>query len=47
MKAAPPPGEGGKAPVPFFGTWRRAYGVIVVALGVDVALLYALTRWVS
>lgn len=34
-------------PVPLFGTWRRAYFVVVAFLTVNVALLYAVTRWVS
>lgn len=34
-------------PAPLFGTWRRAYVVVVAVLALNVALLYALTRWVS
>ena len=33
--------------VPLFGTWRRAYAAVVLALAVDVALLYAVTRLLS
>ena len=33
--------------VPLFGTWRRAYAAVVAALALNVALLYALTRWLS
>ena len=36
-----------ETPVPLFGTWRRAYVSAVVALAVNVALLYAVTWWVS
>lgn len=45
MKTATPDRE--DEPVPLFGTWRRAYVAVVIALGVNVALLYAVTRWVS
>ena len=34
-------------PVPLFGTWRRAYATVVAVLATDVALLYALTQWLS
>ncbi len=44
MKPTTPDDEG---PVPLFGTWRRAYAAVVIALAVNVALLYAVTRWVS
>ena len=37
----------GETTVPLFGTWRRAYAAVVVALAVDVALLYAVTRLLS
>ncbi len=34
----------GGAPVPLFGSWRRAYALVVALLAGEVALLYALTR---
>lgn len=37
----------GDEPAPPFGTWRRAYAVVVAVLVVNVALLFALTWWVS
>jgi len=31
--------------VPLFGTWRKAYLLIVVAFVFEVALLYAISRY--
>ena len=33
--------------VPLFGTWRNAYWVVVLALVVNILLLYACTRLLS
>ena len=33
--------------VPLFGTWRRAYVVVLAVLVVNILLLYGWTRWLS
>jgi hypothetical protein len=32
-------------PPPILGSWRRAYALILIELGVTVLALYALARW--
>ena len=32
-------------PPPVFGTWSRAYALVIGELALVVALLYALSRW--
>jgi hypothetical protein len=36
--------ENGNERVPLFGTWRRAYIVVVAVFVVEVALFYAMSR---
>lgn len=33
--------------VPVFGTWRRAYGLAMGLFAIEIALLYAFTRYFS
>ncbi len=37
-------GDAENARVPLFGTWRKAYAVVVAAFAFDVALFYAISR---
>ncbi len=37
-------GEVEDAHVPLFGTWRKAYAVVIAAFAADVALFYAISR---
>lgn len=39
----PPTGER----VPLFGTWRRAYAIVLAVLVLNIVLLYAWTRLLS
>ncbi len=37
-------GEVEDARVPLFGTWRKAYAVVVAAFALDVAFFYVISR---
>lgn len=37
-------GDAENAHVPLFGTWRKAYAVVIAAFALDVALFYAISR---
>ena len=36
-----------EAPPPVLGSWRNVYALVLAALAVVIALLYALTRWAA
>ncbi len=37
-------GDAENARVPLFGTWRKAYAVVVAAFALDVAFFYVISR---
>jgi hypothetical protein len=41
----PAPDRSEDAPVPLFGTWRNAYGAVVVCALAVMALLYLFQGW--
>jgi hypothetical protein len=45
MSGEPDPAPQDREPPPVFGSWSRAYAIVLGELAIVVALLYALTRW--
>lgn len=45
LPSPPAPDRSDDAPVPVFGTWRNAYGTVVVCALAVMALLYLFQGW--
>ena len=43
----PPPSGDEDGRVPLFGTWRRAYVIVLAVLAANILLLYGCTRWLA
>jgi len=46
VSSVPEPDSDPEEPSPL-GSWRRAYALVLIELGVVVLLLYALARWAA